>query len=827
MVPVQSSGLPIGDALPALKSVLASGNTAVLQAPPGAGKTTVVPLALLDEPWAAAGRIVMLEPRRLATRAAARRMAETLGQNVGETVGYRVRQDTRVGAATRIEVVTEGILTRQMLGDPELTGVSAVLFDEFHERSIHADLGLALCRDVQSALRPDLRLLVMSATLDAAAIAEKLDNAPVIRSEGRAHPVDIRHVDDLNGREPADVAEAVMRALGEESGSILVFLPGEREIRQTETLLRKNCPADTTVAPLYGALAKAEQDKAIQPAPQGRRKVVLATNIAETSLTIQGVRVVIDSGLARKPRYDPNSGMSRLETVKASKASLTQRTGRAGRTEPGVSVRLWPKAAEGALAAFEAPEIVETDLAPLALALLEWGVSDPADLTWLDLPPPNALAKARDLLRELGAVDAAGGITRHGRTMATLPLHPRLAHMVLLGHDAGLGVAACHLAAVLDEGDVLVPAHRNDIDLRQRLEALSGQTARTKGIDQGAAKRAKALSWTWQKRIGAKDAQTIDQQAAGRLLALAYPDRVALARPGQPGRFLMRNGRGADLPDDDPLAPEPCLAIAGLDGRQQAARIRRAAPLDKMLLEDLFGDQLQRDDIVEWDRRARKVRAEHRMNLGALVLKRETLSLPAGDDRVTAAMCAGIRLAGIDCLPWTDTAQQFRHRLAFAARHDTGTDWPDVGDAELLATLEQWLTPFLTGVSSLADLAGIDVDTALQSLLDWPSRSRLDEIAPVTFTLPSGRRLTIDYRSDPPAVASKLQDFFGIDSHPSLANGRVALSVQLLSPARRPVQVTTDLPGFWRGSYRDVRKDLRGRYPKHPWPVNPLEKKQP
>lgn len=817
-----TTSLPVDTVIPDLRTALCDGNCAVLQAPPGAGKTTAVPLALLDEDWAQAGTIIVLEPRRLAARAAAYRMAETLGEKVGDTVGYRVRLDSKVGPRTRIEIITEGILTRRLLRDPELAGVAAVLFDEFHERSIHADLGLALCRDVQSALRLDLRLLVMSATLDTAAMSALLDGAPVIASEGRAYPVDTRYHDDLDNT-PEGVAEAVTRALADEAGSILVFLPGEREIRQAEELITKACPADVVVAPLYGALDRREQDAAILPAEPGTRKVVLATNIAETSLTIEGIRVVIDSGLARAPRFDPVSGMSRLQTVKVSRASLTQRAGRAGRTEPGVCYRLWPQAAEGALPTFDSPEILDSDLAPLALALAEWGVTDPHTLAWLDPPPAQALAESRRLLTELGALDADSRITAHGRAMADLPLHPRLAHMVIKGQEAGHGTTACRLAAILDEGDILSAPARNDPDMRRRMDILNETSRSDHGANRAAVKRAANLARVWQKRIGASGKASDDREQTGRLLALAYPDRVALARPGQPGRFLLRNGRGAFLPDDEPLAAEPCLAIADLDGRQREARIRRAAPLDRADLTDLFSDQIAEEETIQWDTQSQSVRAERRQRLGALVLKRSPLDLATNDPRIVTTLCLGIRKSGPDCLPWTDAARQLQHRLAFAARIDPDTYWPVVSDDALLKTLEDWLAPFLTGITDLAGLSGIDVHAALMALLDWPARGCLDDLAPTHFALPKGRKVKLDYTVDPPVLATKLQDLFGVDTHPAIAGGRVPLSVHLLSPAGRPLQVTTDLPGFWRGSYKDVRKDMRGRYPKHKWPENPLE----
>lgn len=813
---VPATGLPVEAALPALRTALQSNGAAVLEAPPGAGKTTLVPLALLGADWLGDRRIVVLEPRRMAARLAARRMAALLGEEVGGTVGYRVRMDSRVGPDTRIEVVTEGILTRRLIDDPELSGIGAVIFDEFHERSIHTDLGLALCLEARGALREDLRLLIMSATLDGAAVATLLGGVPEIRSEGRAFPVETRHLARPEVRDLAAAAvRAALTALRDEDGSLLVFLPGEREILTAEALLNDSAlPAGVQVAPLYGALPPAQQDAAIRPAPEGARKVVLATDIAETSLTIEGVRIVVDCGYRRAPRFDPGSGMTRLETRRISRAAAEQRRGRAGRTGPGVCYRLWPEAETAALPAFETPEILQADLAPLALDLARWGVGDPSDLAWPDPPPAAQYTQARELLQALAAIDRDGRITGHGKEMGALPLHPRLAHMLIRGRHAGHGALACDIAALLGEPDIL--ASRSDADLRSRLEALRGKHGSAR---RAAVERARATARDLKRRLKIGDDTGGD---AGELLALAYPGRVAKRR-GTGGRYLMRNGGGAVLPDGDRLAAEDWLAVAALGGSKADALIFMAAPLTASRVEALFGAEFAESDTVEWDHRQEKVVAARIRRLGAIVLRQHPFR-DAPAPLVEAAMLDGVRRMGMDSLPWTETTRQWQARVALLRDlgHD-GLEWPDVSDAALQDSLDAWLVPYLAGFKSRADLARLDLGGALESLLDWPMRKALEDAAPTHFSAPTGSRLRLDYAApDGPALSVRLQEMLGVAKTPTVAGGRIAMLVELLSPAGRPVQVTRDLEGFWRGSYAEVKAEMKGRYPKHYWPDDPL-----
>ncbi len=804
-------GLPIDEALPRLKAAFAAGPNAVLVAPPGAGKTTRVPLALLGESWLGDKTIVVLEPRRLAARAAARRMAQMLGEDVGETVGYRVHLDSKVGPKTRIEVVTEGVLTRRLLGDPELVQVGAILFDEFHERSLNADLGLALALETQGALRGDLRLLVMSATIDGAAAARVLGEAPVIESQGRAFPVETRYLGDVALPDVENAtASAIRRALAEETGSVLAFLPGEREIRRVADRLG-DVPA--TVHALYGALPAREQDEAIRPAAPGMRKVVLATSIAETSLTIEGVRVVVDAGLARVSRFDPRTGMSRLETVRAGRASVDQRRGRAGRIEPGIGYRLWSEAAQRALLPALPPEIMVTDLAPLALDLAVWGTSDPSSLAWLDPPPDAAMTQARTLLEQLGALDKDGRITRHGRRMAELPLHPRLSHMVLAGAEQGSGVRACEVAALLSERDVLT-AQARDPDLRRRLDALNG--ASDPHAHRGRIAEARQAAQAWKRRIRASKDET--PMSVGALVALAYPGRVAQRRGGQ-GQYRLVNGRGAALAPEDPLSREPYLAIADLDDAGRDARVFLAAPIDRVEIETLFADRIETGEDIVWDERAEAVAAARRVKLGALVLE-ETKSESSSAEARVAAMIAGVRAMGLDALPWTPGLRSFQARNRFLHRHDPA--WPDFSDGALLADLETWLAPFLGNASRRAHLARVDLAAALGARLDWAQQKKLESMAPTHVEVPSGSRIALDYDSDPPVLAVKLQEMFGQVETPRVGGGKVAVVVHLLSPAGRPLQVTQDLGNFWRTGYAAVRAELRGRYPRHPWPEDPL-----
>ncbi len=825
------SALPIESVLPALREALRAHPSVVLQAPPGAGKTTRVPLALLGEDWLGGQRIVMLEPRRLAARAAAHRMAATLGERVGETVGYRVRLDTRVSERTRIEVVTEGVLTRMLQSDPALGGrpegrpVGLVIFDEFHERNLPSDLGLAFALETQEALREDLRLLVMSATLDGARVADLLGDAPLLTSEGRAFPVET-HTLDRMPEPPWKIGEhvvaAVRRALGEHEGDVLVFLPGAGEIRRTEAVLAERLPPGVTVAPLYGNLTQDAQDRAIAPSLSGQRKVVLATPIAETSLTIEGVRVVIDSGLARAPRFDPNSGLSRLETVRISRASADQRRGRAGRVGPGVCYRLWTPPVQAALAEHTPPEIATTDLAPLALELAAWGVHDPAGLRWLDPPPEAAFAAARGLLADLGALDG-GTITPHGRAMAALGFHPRLAHLVLRGRDLGLGATACDLAALLSERDLFKPqgAHPPPADLRLRLDALTqqGSPAFSRGyaVARGAVHRAKREAGHWRKRLGVADADR-DADAAGLLLAFAYPDRIAQRRPDSETRYRLRNGRAAVLTASQALTGTDFLVAAHLDGRRGEARIFLAAPITQSEIEHHFGEHVAEEETVTWDAEARRVRARRQQRLGAVVLRDVRLRDP-DPGAVTAALLDGVRAEGLEVLPWPKEARRLRERLAFL--HHLGGGWPDVSDEALLGGLDDWLGPHLT--AGKTDFRRLDLGQLLLGLAGWGRRADLDRLAPTHVTVPSGSPIPVDY-SDPeaPVLAVRLQEVFGLEATPRVGGGRIPLTMHLLSPAHRPVQVTQDLASFWRDAYFDVRKDLRGRYSKHPWPEDPL-----
>ncbi len=822
-----ATGLPIDAALPAIRRALASSGRLVLQAPPGAGKTTGVPLALLDEDWLAGRRLVMLEPRRLAARAAASRMAALLGEPVGKTVGYRIRLDSKVSDATRIEVVTEGILTRRLQDDPELAGVAAVIFDEFHERSLDGDLGLALCLDACAGLREDLRLVVMSATLDGGPVADLMGGAPVVTSEGRAYPVDTRFLARPEPRRlPEAVAEAVDRALAEgPGGDILVFLPGQAEIRRVEALL---AGGGAEVVPLFGDLPQEAQDRALRPLADGRRKVVLATSIAETSLTIEGVRIVVDAGLMRLPRFDPGTGMTRLVTLPVSRASADQRRGRAGRLGPGLCWRLWSEAEDRALLPFTPPAIAEADLAPLALDLARWGVRDAAALPWLDSPPAAALAAARELLAELGALGPDGAVTPHGRAMSRLAMHPRLAHMVLRARDLGLAGLACDLAALLAERDVL-RAERGcrDADLRLRLDALrTGRGFDPRHgltIDRAALARVRQSARDWRRRLGLapgeQDGGTAD---SGLVLAFAYPDRIARRRPGGEGRFSLARGGGAAFADPQPLAAEDWLVAAETDGDRREARIFLAAPLAKADIEQHFADDLVETDVVEWDGREEAVQARRQTRLWRLVLDDRPLSRP-DPAAVTRAMVAGIRAMGLACLPWTPETERLRQRVAFLAGLEPDCGWPDLSDGALLAGLEDWLGPYLAGITRRAHLARLDLGEALTAGLDWERRRRLDELVPTHLVVPSGSRIPLDYSGEVPVLAVRLQEMFGCAATPTIASGRVPVLLHLLSPARRPVQVTRDLASFWANAYRAVKADLKGQYPKHWWPDDPMQ----
>jgi ATP-dependent helicase HrpB len=822
--------LPIEAVLPALKNSLQIHKNAVLVAPPGAGKTTRIPLALLDEPWLEGSRILMLEPRRLAARAAARYMAASLGEQVGETVGYRVRLDTKVGPKTRIEVITEGVLTRLLQADPALEDTGIVIFDEFHERNLHADLGLALCLESQSVLREDLRILVMSATLDADPVAALLNDAPVIVSEGQAFPVETRYLNRrVEERMETVVARTVQEALKNDEGDILVFLPGAGEIRRTETrLVEAGLGRNVHIAPLYGSLSREAQDLAISPSLPDERKVVLATSIAETSLTVEGVRIVIDSGLMRIPRFSPRTGMTSLETVPVSRASADQRRGRAGRQGPGVCYRLWTEQEDRHLALRSIPEILEADLAPLALELAAWGVSDSGELLWLDPPPAAAFAQARELLSQLGALASDGTITPHGRRMAELGLHPRLAHMVLQAVPLRLGGLACELAALLSERDVLRSDRTVlDADLRLRIEALRSvkKAGRTEAmlvsgfhVDTAACRRILSEADRWRRMLGISEEEEGDADACGILLAFAYPDRIAQKRTT--GRFLLRNGRGAAFSELQPLSNAPYLVAAELGDQVPESRIFLAAPIELTELEQYMGDQIEIASVIEWDGTAQAVRARKRKRLGALLLKDAPFADPDPEE-ILEALLHGIAQEGLEILPWTRAARQFRQRLAFM--HKIEAEWPDVSDSALVSTLENWLAPHLYGLKSRSDLQRLNLTGIFESMLPWEKRQVLDEYAPTHFTAPSGSRIPVDY-SDPdnPVLAVRLQEMFGLKETPRIARGKVPLTLHLLSPAQRPVQVTQDLASFWKNAYFEVKKDLKGRYPKHYWPDDPL-----
>ncbi len=810
--------LPVTEAIPGLKSALLAGRAAVLEAPPGAGKTTLVPLALKDEPWAQGKSILMLEPRRIAARASAHRMAELLGEQPGGTVGYRVRHESRVGPSTRIEVLTEALLTRRLQHDPELAGVALVIFDEFHERSLDADLALALALECQSALNPELRLLVMSATLDGGRVARLLGDAPVIRSEGRLFPVETVYAPPGETRDiGAPVAAAIRRALRETEGGILAFLPGEAEIRAAERHLG-DLPPGPLVLPLYGNLAFDAQKAAIAPPPPGVRRIVLATSIAETSLTIPDIRVVVDSGLARGPRFDPSSGMTRLVTTRLALSSAEQRRGRAGRIAPGTCYRLWSEESHRALPAFSPPDIAVADLAPFALDLAAWGDSNPAAYALLDPPPAAAYAQALELLRELDALDAANRITPHGRAMNALGLHPRLAHMILRAKETGDGATAAALAGLLSERDVLRPGRdRPDADLRARLHAFESGDPRA---DRGALARARENARGWSRQASIPRGE-IDDSRTGALLAYAYPDRIARRR-GPRGSFRLANGRGALLPMEDALAGEDFLAVAAVDQGAENARIFLAAPLSRADIDAEFAAHIETIEDVVWDAKTQAVAARRITRLGALILD-ERKDEAASPESLRAAIIDGVRQSALALLPWTDDIRQLQARAALLRRLDgPDSDIADLADTALLESLEDWLAPFLDGVTRAGHLARLDLRAALVARLGWQAARRLDAEAPTHLTVPTGNSLTLDYTSGEPVLAVRLQEMFGEAATPAIARGRLPVTLHLLSPARRPVQVTKDLAGFWARSYADVKKDLKGRYPKHRWPDDPL-----
>jgi ATP-dependent helicase HrpB len=813
MSAVDASPLPIDAALPDLTAALRANNAAVLVAPPGAGKTTRVPLVLAREDWAEKAekkrRILVLEPRRLAARAAAERMAWTLGERVGDTVGLRVRFGSKISRRTLIEIITEGVFTRLILDDPMLDGVAAVIFDEFHERSLDADLGLALARDVQQGLREDLRILVMSATIDGARIAQLLGDAPVIESEGRAFPVETRYA----GRDPRpiepQVADTIMRAMRAETGSLLAFLPGAAEIRRTQALLDGRTEPATDVVALYGALAGDEQDRAIAPAPPGRRKIVLATSIAETSITIEGVHMVVDSGLARVPRYEPDVGVTRLETVRVSRAAADQRRGRAGRIEPGVCYRLWDEPQTAALEPFARPEILAADLSSFALDLAAWG-GGADQLAFLDPPPRAALTEAKALLAALGAIDSDGRITAEGKLLRRLPLPPRLARMVVDAGAKGHALPAAEIATLIGERGL----GGDDVDLRGRLNALRRDRSPR-------ARDARAMAQRWAEIASAPSPQGERELSVGALLALAYPERIAKNRGGGAGAFLLANGRGANIDPASALAREPFLAVAELAGTAAQGRILSAAPITLAEIEARFSDRIAAREEIAFDAASASLRGRRSRRLGAIALAEQPTPVVA-DDATAQTLAAGIAGLGIGRLPWTKSLQQWRDRVTFL-RLSEGEEWPDLSDTALAQTVNAWLASMLAAKTALGDISADELNTAVRALLPWPLQRRLDAEAPTHFAAPTGSQVAIDYEAEGgPKIAIRVQELFGLDRHPAIAGGRVPLLIELLSPAHRPVQMTRDLPGFWRGSYAAVRAEMRGRYPKHPWPEDPI-----
>ncbi len=799
--------LPIDEALPALTAALRASNAAVLVAPPGAGKTTRVPLVLAGEPWATNKKILVLEPRRLAARAAAERMAATLGEKVGDTVGLRVRFGSKVSRKTRIEVVTEGVFTRLILDDPSLEGIAAVLLDEFHERSLDADLALALAREAQQGLRDDLKLLAMSATLDGARVAKLLGGAAVIESAGRAFEVETRYL-GRDQRAPVEqqVTDAVTRALRADPGSVLAFLPGAAEIRRAETQLRDRIgDPSIDVVTLYGALDAQTQDRAIAPAPPGKRKVVLATSIAETSITIEGVRIVIDSGLARVPRYEPDVGLTRLETVRVSRAAADQRRGRAGRTEPGVCYRLWDEPQTASLEPYARPEILAADLSGLLLDLAQWGTADPGMLAFLDPPPVGALAEARALLTELGAIDKDGRITGEGRKLRALPLPPRLARMVVDAGAAGSGALAADIAAILSERGL----GGDSVDLTHRLDQFRRDRSR-RGED------ARRMAKRWAEEVASNGEGSL---SPGAILSLAYPDRIAKSR-GAGGAFLLANGRGANVDPASALSREPFLTIAELAGTAAQGRVLLAASIALKEIEQRFADKIESREDVSFDASSASLRGRRSQRLGALALSEQTMRVAPGEANARL-LAEGIARLGVERLPWTKSLKQWRDRVMFLRRAE-GDEWPDLSDAALAANME-WLLPVLGDKTALSDISGDEISAAVQALVPWNMKRRIEAEAPTHFAAPSGSSVPIDYEAEEgPKLSIRVQELFGLDHHPSIAGGKVPLVVELLSPAHRPVQVTRDLPGFWRGSYAAVKTELKGRYPRHPWPDNPL-----
>jgi len=828
------SRLPIEEILPEIHRALATGQNALISAPPGSGKTTCIPLALLNASWLAEKKLLLLEPRRLAARAAARYMATQRQEHIGETVGYRMRLDTKVGPNTRLEVVTEGVLTRLLQQDPSLEAYGIVMFDEFHERSVQADLGLTLCRETQRLFRPDLRLLVMSATLDCGQVGTLLNEAPFMTCHGHMFPVETRYLDQpLTGRLDVAITQLIRHSLSKDQGSLLVFLPGMAEIRRVERmLLDARLGPSVLITPLHGDLPQEQQDAAIRPSALGTRKIVLATSIAETSLTIEGVRVVIDAGRLRQPRFDPRSGLTRLETIRVTQDSAEQRRGRAGRLEPGLCYRLWTEREQATLTTHRPPEILEADLTPLLLDLAQWGTQNPMDLSWLTPPPEAAITQANDLLIRLAAFTADGHLTNHGRAMTDLPVHPRLAHMLLKSVPRGLAGQACELAALLSEREILHGSRElHTVDLRIRIDALRGDYDSTSGltVDRAAVHRVKQTAELWRRQLAGlfgrlQQTDHFDlSRNAGLLLALAYPDRIAKRQPGDEPRYLLANGRGARFIRPDLLSKEPFLVITDLDGATQWAGINLAAPVAAEDIESLYRDQLVEEQSVVWDERLGAVRALRRRRLGAVVLTEEGISNPE-QQLVTTALLQGICQAGLQTLHFTPELTQWLTRIAWLKQLEgLDSEWPDLSEETLLQTLGTWLGPFVSGMTTLNPVTRMDMSTPLHAMLTYEQHTRLDQLAPTHITVPSGSRLRLDYSpSGPPVLAVRLQEMFGCQETPRVAGGRVSVMLHLLSPAKRPMQVTQDLGGFWKRAYQEVRKELRGRYPKHHWPEDPL-----
>jgi ATP-dependent helicase HrpB len=806
-MPITLPVYPVSEILPPLAAALVAGNRAVVSAPPGAGKTTLIPLYLLDQPWRGDGRIIVLEPRRLAARAAASRMASLLGEQVGQTVGYRMRLDNRISANTRVEVVTEGVFARMILEEPELTGIIAVVFDEFHERSLDADFGLALALDCQSALRDDLRLIVMSATLDVERVAVLMDNPPILESAGRGFPIDIRHRDRPGTERIEDsMASAILDTHANEAGSILAFLPGQAEIRRVAERLEGRLPSSTLIAPLYGNLSQSEQDQAIKPAAAGTRKLVLATSIAETSITIDGVRIVIDSGLQRLPVYEASTGMTRLETVQVSRASADQRAGRAGRTEPGIALRLWHSGQTAALPAFTPPEILSSDLSSLVLDMAHWGVTDPTALCFIDQPPKAPLKEARNLLLSLGALDSQGHLTEKGKTMRGLGLPPRLAAMVIAAALDGNGKTASELSVLITEQGL----GGSDLDLEERLRRFRQ--------DRGdRANAARKLAERLVRELPRSNASP-SPVSAGQLLLHAYPDRIALKRGGR-GRYVMANGRGAEIAQTERLAANEMLVIADLTGRAAQARILSAAEIRLADVEAYLPEAITQGDESFFEPVSKEVRARRVKRIGAIILEETPLAKPTGE-AATRALADGLRQIGLERLDFSKSAEQLRQRIGFLHR-SIGAPWPDMGDEALLERLDEWFIPFQTGVRSFAAISSGGLMDGLKSLIPYAVQRDLDRLAPTHFTAPTGMNHAIHYDGDEPKLVIRVQELYGLKQHPTIGGGKLPLLLELTSPAHRPIQTTRDLPGFWAGSWSDVRADMRGRYPRHPWPEDP------